>query len=88
MGGIQEPGARARFRDDDCANDQAPSANRLESGEGVADGFGVGNDGGGTVSGFTLRVGSGTGGALLLEFEFVFALAFSFAVGLTSAIGV
>ena len=56
----------------------------------MADGFGVGNDGGGTVSGFTLRVGSGTGGALLLEFELLFALlfAFSFAVGLTSAMGV
>ena len=53
-------------------------------------GFGVGSDGGGTVSGFTLRVGSGTGGALLLELELLFALlfAFTFAAGVMSAIGV
>ena len=46
-------------------------------------------DGGGTLGGTTLRVGSGNGEALL-EFELVllFALAFVLAVGLTSAIGV
>jgi hypothetical protein len=46
-------------------------------------------DGGGTFGGTRLRVGSGSGVALL-EFEFVllFELAFALAAGLTSAIGV
>jgi hypothetical protein len=45
--------------------------------------------GGGGVSGNTLFVGSGNGGAflLLLPFELLFAFALAFAAGLTSSIG-
>ena len=49
-------------------------------------------EGGGTLGGTTLRVGSGNGVALRFALGFVFvllfALAFSFADGLISAIGV
>ena len=50
----------------------------------VADGTGAG----GTVSGATLRVGSGSDGALrlLLLFVFAFAFAFALAIGLASSI--
>lgn len=46
--------------------------------------------GAGTLGGTMLRVGSGNGGALLLELEFELVLLFAlaFAAGLTSAIGV
>ena len=60
----------------------------------VGDGFSAGvlvaeGAGGGAVSGNTLFVGSGNGGALrlLLPFALLFSFALAFAAGLTSSIG-